>query len=387
LLPLKGRNVTLRPNPAEVRMEPVPRLLPWVASILYGAVLAAGLAFAVAGLCAEPAVRTVGFVAVLGFLIGLEVVERRLPVSRGLAIGLLAVRLVAYWGVGALECSGFSRILYVLIPFLAYFSLGRKASYALAVLLAGGLTVALTLSTPSWYRDPEQVSDVLMLATGLVLAVSMAAVATHAQRLVGQVAELATAAERNRLARDLHDSLGHQLTVIAVQLEKAAAFRERDPAAADQAIADARLSTRYALEDVRESVGSLREGFALEPALRTLVARMDDGRLAVSLSIEGDETRFARPALIALYRAAQEGLTNASRHAEASSVSVRVNLDDAAARLVVADDGCGFERPAPGFGLRGMDERLASVGGSLEVSSSPGSGTRLLVMIPRSERP
>jgi signal transduction histidine kinase len=367
-----------------------PRLLPWVASILYAAVLAAGLTFAIAGLCDEPAASTIGFVAVLGFLIGLEVVERRLPGSRRLAIGLLAVRLVAFWGVGTLECSGFSRILYVLIPFLAYFSLGRKASYALAVLLTGALLLALTLTTPSWYTDAKQVSDVLMLSTGLVLAVSMAAVAAHAQRLVGQVAELATVSERNRLSRDLHDSLGHHLTVIAVQLQKATAFRERDPAAADQALEDARLSTRYALEDVRQSVGTLRDGtesFALGPALRTLVARVDDGRFTVSLSIDGDETRFGRPTLVALYRAAQEGLTNASRHAEATAVSVRVSLDEAAASLVVADDGRGFQRAEPGFGLRGMDERLALVGGSLEVSSSPGSGTRLLVTIPRSERP
>lgn len=367
-----------------------PRLLPWVASILYAAVGIAGLAFAGAGLCAEPAMSTAGFVVVLGFLIGLEIVERRLPADRRLAVGLLAVRLVAFVGVGALECSGFSRILYVLIPFLAYFSLGRKASYALAGLVAAGVVAALTLTTPGWYTDSERVADVLMLSTGLVLTVSMAEVAAHAQRLLGRVAELATASERNRLARDMHDSLGHHLTVIAVQLEKAAAFRERDPAAADQALADARLSTRYALEDVRQSVGALRDGvetFALGPALRTLVARVDDGSFAVSLSIEGDESRFARPTLVALYRAAQEGLTNASRHARARSVSVEVSLAEAAARLVVADDGRGFEAAEPGFGLRGMDERLALVGGSLQVSSSPGSGTRLLVTIPRSERP
>jgi signal transduction histidine kinase len=364
-----------------------PRPLPWVASILYAAVLVAGVSFAAAGLCPQPMVRTAGFVTVLGFLIGLELVEPRLPTARPVAVGLLVVRLGAFFAAGALDCSGFSRILYVLIPFLAYFSLGRKASYALAVLIAGGLMVGLTIRTPSWYTDAEEVSDVLMLCTGLVLAVSMAAVAAHAQRLVGRIAELATATERNRLARDLHDSLGHHLTVIAVQLEKAAAFRSRDPAAADQALADARLSTRYALEDVRESVGSLRDGFALGPALRTLVARMDDGRFAVSLSIDGDETRFARPALIALYRAAQEGLTNASRHAAPTEVSVRVSLDESLARLEVADDGRGFAEAAPGFGLQGMDERLALVGGSVSVSSSPGAGTRLLVTIPRSERP
>lgn len=364
---------------------PIRRPLPWVASILYLAVLAAGLYFAVAGLCPEPAgmLRTAGFVAALGVLIGLEIMDR--SADRRTATALLGLRLVLFWVVGTLECSGFSRILYVLIPFLAYFSLGRRVSYALAVLLAGGLVITLSVTTPSWYTDREQLSDLLMFFTGLVMAVSMAAVAVRAERLVGQVAKLATATERNRLARDIHDSLGHHLTVIAVQLEKAAAFRERDPAAADQAVADARLSTRYALEDVRQSVGALHDGdrsFVLGAALRTLVARMDDGRFTVDLDIAGDESRFAGPTLVALYRAAQEGLTNASKHAGASAVTVHVRLEEGAASLVVADDGRGFERAEPGFGLRGMDERLRLVGGSVEVDARPGGGTRLLVTIP-----
>jgi signal transduction histidine kinase len=362
---------------------PIRRPLPWVASILYLAVLAAGLYFAVAGLCPEPAglPRTAGFVAALGLLIALEIVDR--SSTRRTAVLLLGVRLGLFVVVGLLECSGFSRILYVLIPFLAYFSLGRRLSYALGVLLAGGVVMALSLTTPGWYTDREQLSDLLMFCTGIVLAVSMAAVAVRAERLVGQVAELATATERNRLARDIHDSLGHHLTVIAVQLEKAMAFRERDPAAADQALVDARLSTRYALEDVRQSVGALHDrSFALSTALRTLVARMNDGRLAVDLDIEGDESRFAGPTLMALYRAAQEGLTNVSRHADASTVTVRVRLEEGAASLTVADDGRGFGRAEPGFGLRGMDERLRLVGGSLSVDAGPSGGTRLLVTIP-----
>lgn len=372
----------------DVEPRTAPRPLPWVASILYLAVLAAGVYFAAAGLCAEPAEpwRTAGFVGLLGFLIGLEILERRRPRSPArLTIALLAVRLAAFWAVGVLECSGFSRILYVLIPFLAYFSVGRRASYALAVLLAGGILVSLSLTEPSWYTDAEQVSDVLMFCIGLVMAISMAAVATHAQRLLGQVAELATATERNRLARDMHDSLGHHLTAIAVQLEKAAAFRERDPAAADQALADARLSARHALEDVRESVGALRDnGFVLSSAMRTLVTRMNHERFTIELDIAGAETGFAGPELIALYRAAQEGLTNASRHADATSVTVQVRFEEREASLLVADDGRGFDSASvSGFGLRGMDERVQLLGGSVDVDSAPGRGTRVLVRIPR----
>jgi signal transduction histidine kinase len=376
----------------EVVPNATPRLLPLVASILYLAVLAAGVYFAVAGLCDEPptVARMAGFVAVLGFLILLEIVEWRLPASRGLAVGLLAVRLAAFWVVGTLECSGFSRILYVLVPFLAYFSLGRRASYVLAGLVLGGLVLALSLGRPGWQHDPAQISDVLMFGIGVVLAVSMAAVAARAERLVGQVAALATATERNRLARDIHDSLGHHLTVIAVQLEKVVAFQDRDPDVARAALADARASTRDALTDVRRSVGTLRAGFGLEPALRELVSRMDSGRLAVRLDIAGDEAGFAAPALMALYRAVQEGLTNASRHAGARTVTVRVRLEEHAASLLVADDGRGFasagSRQQDGFGLRGMDERVRLAGGSLTVDSRPGAGTRLLVTIPRPPR-
>ena len=372
----------------EVVPNATPRLLPLVASILYLAVLAAGVYFAVAGLCDEPptAARMAGFVGVLGFLVLVELVERRLPPARGLAAGLLAVRLAAFWVVGTLECSGFSRILYVLVPFLAYFSLGRRASYVLAGLVLGGLVLALSLGDPGWPHDPAQVSDVLMFAIGVVLAVSMAEVAARAERLVGQVADLATATERNRLARDIHDSLGHHLTVIAVQLEKAVAFQQRDPDVATAALADARAAARDALADVRRSVGTLRAGFGLEPALRELVTRMDTGRLAVRLDIAGDEAGFAAPALMALYRAVQEGLTNASRHAGARTVAVRVRLEEHAASLLVADDGRGFAVAGRGFGLRGMDERVRLAGGSLTIDSRPGQGTRLLVTIPRPQR-
>src|SRR5205814_655022 len=80
----------------------------------------------------------------------------------------------------------------------------------------------------------------------------------RAEAYAGQVAELAAITERNRLARDIHDSLGHHLTAIAIQLEKATAFRQRDPTASEQALVDARRSTQYALEDVRQSVGQIR---------------------------------------------------------------------------------------------------------------------------------
>jgi signal transduction histidine kinase len=384
------------------------RPLPWVASILYTAVLVAGLYFQLAGLAPATGPRIAVFTAVLLTLLVGEVAERRrfgMRTPRRLAVVLLVARLGLYVSLSTVDPSGFSRTLYLLVPFTAYFSLGRRASYALA---AGclGLVVATVSATPGWYRQTEIVSDLLMFVIGLTFAVSMAAVAaeaeasrTRAERLLGdleeshrqlgeyasQVATLAAVTERNRLARDIHDSLGHHLTAVSVQLEKAAAFRHRDEDASARALADARRSARFALEDVRHSVGTLRTGgtFALGRAVAELAGSMGD--TTVDLNVIGDESGYGGPALLALYRAAQEGLTNVRKHAEASKVSVVLDLGEREASLRVADDGRGFHASVPtdGFGLQGMRERLELVGGTMTVESEVGAGTRLTIRVPR----
>jgi signal transduction histidine kinase len=234
---------------------------------------------------------------------------------------------------------------------------------------------------------------------GLVLTIAMASVAVEEQRgralleeshaqlrsYAARVSELSAAAERNRLARDIHDGLGHHLTAITVLLEKAATFRDRDPALADRAIADARGSTRRALDDVRRSVRALRvevEPFRLSSALDDLVHEVDDGRLSVTLDCVGNEGGYDTMALMALYRAAQESITNARRHADATRVSVTVHCDESRARLVVDDDGSGFPPERKGYGLLGMRERVHLVHGSVEIDSGQ-SGTRVTVTIPR----
>ncbi|KAB2342089.1 sensor histidine kinase [Actinomadura rudentiformis] len=345
----------------------MPRMASWLAMFLYVTVLVAGLYSAIAGLCPAD-LRTAGFAGTLVLLIALEAMRR------GPAGPMLALRCGLYVVVALLDCSGMGRALLLLIPFIGYFALGRRAGYALGALCLAG--VVGTLSTSGW--DTEAVSDLLMFVIGLVFAIAMAAVA---QRHAEQAAALATAAERNRLARDIHDNVGHHLTVISVQLEKSAAFRNIDPAAADQALTDARESARLALEDVRRSVGTLRTHgqFSLAAALSALVGRFGT---AVSLEIRGDESALDGVALPVLYHAAQESLTNAHRHACADRVSVEVELGRREARLIVEDDGKGFESQVEGFGVRGMRERLELVGGSLRIDSVPGEGTRVTATVP-----
>jgi signal transduction histidine kinase len=235
---------------------------------------------------------------------------------------------------------------------------------------------------PNWYRDASYLSDLLMFGIGLVLAIAMAEFANRERRAVGRIAELSAATERNRLARDLHDSLGHHLTAVAIQLEKASAFRERDPATEEQALSDARQSTQRALRDVRASVGTLRAG---PVSLRAALTELTGSDETVSLRVDGDERDLDQATVTALHRAAQEGITNARRHGAASRVTVSVTFARASARLEVADNGRGFD-PATatgaGFGLLGLRERAALVGGVCTVDSSPGAGTRLTVTVP-----
>jgi signal transduction histidine kinase len=368
-------------------------------SVLYLAVLLAG---AYAWLVGLGTTRPVPFVAGLVALFLLDrFEERRYPHATPPrpAVALLVARAALIVAVVTVDGSGLSRALFVLLPYTAYFAFGRAVSVALAAACAGVVVVTYQLTIPRWWIEAEQVSDLLMFAVGLVLTVAMAAVGAEEQRgrarleisharlreYADQVSELSAVAERNRLARDIHDGLGHHLTAIAVLLEKADTFRDRDPAAADRALADARGSARRALDEVRASVRSLRAEtapFRLAAALDDLVRRVSDDGLAVRVDVAGDESRYDPTTLTALYRAAQEGITNARRHANASRVDVTVDLDPGRARLVVADDGRGFPPDREGFGLTGMRERIGLAGGSVDVLSAAGAGTRLTVTIP-----
>ena len=378
--------------------------VPWVAPVLYAGVLVAG---GYAGLAGLGETRPALFLGGLAAAAALDWYERRrypAGASRWPAAGLLVARFVLFVIIAAGDGSGMSRVLFLLLPFTAYFALGRAISIAIGIGCVAFVAGLFQLTIPQWYRQTEQVSDLLMFAVGLVLTIAMAAVAGN-ERLArtqlleanevlrasaAQLAELSATAERNRLARDIHDGLGHHLTAIAVLLEKAATFRDRDPTAADLAVENARRSARHALEDVRRSVttlSGLTPPFRLAHALDELAHEADDGRLSVTVDWQGDESRFEPAALMALYRAAQEGLTNVRRHANATHATVSVHCDPTGAHLIVADDGRGFASEQEGFGLRGMRERVRLVGGWVSVESRPGGGTRLAVAVPHRSAP
>ncbi|MFC8526087.1 sensor histidine kinase [Nocardia sp. NPDC057227] len=373
-----------------------PRALRWVAWFLYLSVLLAGLAGTVTDGGSWP--RFACFAAGLGVAAALEVPA--LPRTRPGAVAALAMRAALFTLLVALDGAGIARVLFVLLPLTAYFTVGRRTAFWL-----GGAEVAGVALLVAGRPDAEAVSDVAMFAVGTVFALVLAVLAgreeagrRRAEELLAELAEaherlreyadravsLATVAERTRLARDIHDTVGHHLVVTAIQLEKAAAFRDLEPATADRALADSRDSTRAALREVRHAVAALRADgseFELAGALRALAARLHDPGFAVTLELSADGAALGETTALTLYLVAQEALTNARRHAAATTVTIRADLD--AGAIDIRDDGAGF---APGTvegnGLRGMRERLACVGGALTVTSGPG-GTRLLAEVPR----
>jgi signal transduction histidine kinase len=226
------------------------------------------------------------------------------------------------------------------------------------------------------------------------LAAELSAANQQLRAYAMQAEELATTQERNRLAREIHDTLGHYLTVINVQLEAAQAVLETDRPRALEAVRKAQTLTQEGLRDVRRSVAALRAaptaGQPLPQALEELAEACRAAGILTELVVAGQPRPLKAPTELALYRAAQEALTNTRKHAHASRVDVRLDYgpgpDTGPVRLTVQDNGVGAVSGAPeaagGFGLLGLRERLQLIGGQVRLATTPGAGFRLEVEAP-----
>ena len=202
-----------------------------------------------------------------------------------------------------------------------------------------------------------------------------------------QAEELAATQERNCLAREIHDNLGHCLTIVNVQIESARLTLKSDPVRALDALTKAQEFTQRGLTGVRESVAALRvspvENRPLEEAIAGLVSESQTAGLATEFHINGDVRPVEAKSALALYRAAQEGLTNARRHARASCTDVTLDFSRPnQIRLIVRDDGAGASDVSGGFGLIGIRERIQLLGGEFKVETEVGKGFQLEVSIP-----
>ncbi len=400
----------------------IPRPFDLMSSLLYIGVLVPFLYSFVTQTGYNPALtswQAVLMIVTIVLLLGVDRLEYRLygeETPPRAAIFMLAARIALIEVVAWLDQIKYSPFLYLIVPFLACLYFGEIVGYCLAILAWIAYFVKHFYYSDDWLSNGTELHYLVLFTVGLVLVITIARVVNkekasraRAEELLaelevshqqlkdyaGQVAELATTRERNRLARDIHDSLGHYLAVINVQLEKALAFRAKKPREADQAVSDAKQLASEALQDVRRSVSALRatgELPELIPSLATLVERVRSDHCSIELHIEGSEDGFSKPGLLTLYRAAQEGLTNIQKHAGASHAWIELHFGEQEATLSLRDNGRGFDplgqqhlQPGRegGYGLQGLQERLELVGGSLKVESAPGAGTSLRVTVPR----
>jgi len=269
----------------------------------------------------------------------------------------------------------------VCVGVLWYYFGPRAIPEALASYIAAfAFTIAFTFITKQALnaRDREQ-----------QLRAELEAANEKLRAYAAQAEEFATTRERNRLAREIHDGVGHYLTVVKTQLDVAAATCVTNPAQAKANVEKAAKLTAEALDDVRRSVGTLRADAARPPlpdALKQLAAH---GEPVPAVAIEGTPRPLPPAVEHALFRAAQEGLTNIRKHARATSALVRLDFRDAQrVHLELSDNGVGrAAEPASGsasggFGLTGIRERVELLGGSVSAANRLQGGFALRVEVP-----
>jgi signal transduction histidine kinase len=310
------------------------------------------------------------------------------PAYFGVQLGVLTALLVASRGFAALAA----------LPLVSQAVLAGSRRWGVIA------AVALTAWTSGVFAAYEGAHVLPAVALGFASAAAFVVAFTHvalervrAQRELRKANEqlrdhaqqaeaLAAARERNRIARELHDSLGHCLTIVHVQLQAAAALLGKDDAAAAELLGKATRLTHEGLDDVRRSVGALRGPEVLGPlpeVLSSLVSQNVAAGVDVKLEVEGSPRRLPSPTELTLYRAAQEGLTNVRKHARAAVTRVRLTYSpDSSVRLLVADLGPGAARTEGGFGLLGLKERAQVLGGELSIRTAPGEGFALELVVP-----
>jgi signal transduction histidine kinase len=270
--------------------------------------------------------------------------------------------------------------------------------------LLRGPNVVVVLHAPSWWNFRHTLW-LLGMAAGVLLAMT-SWVVVLGRRLREQMDVIrqklrsgAVLEERNRIARELHDTLEQELAGITMQLDLAVDYYQQAPRVAQQALEAARRMTRHSMREARRSVWDLRchllENGDLVSALRQAVETLAVAdHVKIEVKVDGHPRRLAAPIEMNLLRIGQEAATNAVRHAHARKVTLELQYLPERVRLCVRDDGRGFSRDEATlagnghFGLLDMRERAQALGCKLRIDSEPGRGTRVEVDFPtRSKEP
>ena len=328
---------------------------------------------------------------VLGVALAFTLLWRRTKplVAVAVAFGTVIVVDIAalIWGAGVV---GLYTMGYVIL--LAYslfrWGSGRQAVIGLAIILAtGGLGIAVDYTGPV-----EAVLGTMVLLFPFALGASVRYRATTRLRELDQV----KLREREQLARELHDTVAHHVSAIAIRAQAGRVVAASDPGAALDALMIIEEEASRTLAEMRVIVAALR--VSDEPELGPQRGVADLGRLArtngdwprVDVELSGDLDDLRPSVGAAIYRLAQESITNAVRHARsATRINVHVVGEDDCVRLTVADDGDAIPtgRSQPGYGLLGMAERATLLGGTLEAGPTPDRGWTVNATLPRAAGP
>jgi signal transduction histidine kinase len=235
-----------------------------------------------------------------------------------------------------------------------------------------------------YYAEPRALSEEeIQLASSFC---DQAALAIENAWLRQRIEQAAATAERERLARDLHDAVTQMLFSASVIAETLPRIWATNPQEVRNGIEELRRLTRGALAEMRTMLLELRPAALTEKTLGELLCHLVDAmtgqtRIPVQLTVEG-EMRLQPELQVVLYRITQEALNNVAKHARASQAEVSLHCAPGSVRLEVADDGCGFDATAvspDAMGLRIMKERAAGIKAAFEIESQPGRGTHVCV--------
>jgi signal transduction histidine kinase len=260
---------------------------------------------------------------------------------------------------------------------------GREATIGLGVILAWLAVTSIA--------DPTGRAEVVAGYGFFLFSAALgAAIRYHANARVRDI-EQAKLRQRNELARELHDTVGHHVSAIAIQAQAGRTVAASHPDRAAEALEIIENAASRALDEMRAMVGVLRDGakpdFAPQPGVADIerLARGIGGRPRVDVHLSGDLAALPPSLAAALYRIAQESVTNAVRHARHPRlITVRVTDEGARVRLTVRDDGdVTTAHAAPGYGIVGMTERAALLGGTLRAGPGPDGGWTVDAVLPK----
>ena len=275
-------------------------------------------------------------------------------------------------------------VIYVTILLVVVLPIGFYATWDQALMNGGFVTPAIFFVVMfTQLRLNEQSARI----KAEELAHQLEAANHQLAEYASQAEELAVTQERNRLAREIHDNLGHYLTIVNVQIEAAKVTCESDLPRALEALDKAQELARKGLSSVRESVAALRvspvENRLLKDAIAELVEEWKTSGITTEFKIIGKNKPVESKSALALFRVVQEGLTNIRKHANASRVDVEMDFSQTDnIRLMLRDNGVGAADTSGGFGLIGLRERVQLLGGEFTIQTQPNQGFQIEVVLP-----